>query len=209
MKQKEPHCKPDDQPALMELIHESPGDSAARGSEAGTTLVRLTAAGHQAALECSYPQFMNKLESEIGALGATPPRAIEFARVPADTFDAGANAGGDAAGAPVVSWIKDSDHDRFLLELQPEHTCFSGHFDGHPILPGVVELHWAATLARSRFGFSSPLREVLQLKFRQIAIPPRMVELQIERPVPSRVAFRLVSFQQIHAQGVLVFDGMA
>lgn len=193
----------------MELIPESPGDSIARGSEAGATLVRLTAAGHQAALECLYPQFINKLESEMGALSAASPRAIEFARLPAATLGAGANAGSGAEGPPVVSWIKDPDHDRFLLDLQPEHVCFSGHFDGHPILPGVVELHWAATLARSRFGFSDPLREVLQLKFRQIAIPPRMVELQIERPVPSRIAFRLVSFQQIHAQGVLVFDGMA
>lgn len=209
MTQKEPHCNPDGQPAFMEQIHESPGDSIARGSEAGVTLARLTAAGHQAALECLYPQFMNKLQSEIVAPRAATPRVIKFARVPADTFGAGASAGGDAAGPPVVSWIRDSDQDRFLLDLQPGHSCFSGHFDGHPILPGVVELHWAATLARSRFGFSDPLREVLQLKFRQIAIPPRMVELQIERPVPSRVAFRLVSFQQIHAQGVLVFDGMA
>lgn len=205
MTEKEPHCKPDDQSALMELMHESPGGSIARDTEPKATLVRVTATGHQAALNCPYEQFMIKLDSEKCALGIEPERAIEFARVLDDEI----GRGGDGAGPPVVSWIRDSNQDRFLLDLQAELTCLAGHFVGHPILPGVVQLHWAAMLARSRFGFSGTLQEVLRLKFRHIAVPPRLIELQMEHPVPSRVTFRLVSFQQIHAQGVLVFDGIA
>jgi len=205
MTEKEPHCKPDGQSALLELMHESPGGSIARDTEPRATLVRLTATGHQAALKCPYEQLINKLESEICALGVEPDRAIEFARLLDDEI----GSSGDGAGPPVVSWIRDSNQDRFLLDLQAELTCLAGHFVGHPILPGVVQLHWAVMLARSRFGFSGTPREVLRLKFRHIAVPPRLIELQIEHPVSSRVAFRLVSFQHIHAQGVLVFDGMA
>lgn len=189
----------------MELVHESPGGSPARVTERTGTLVRLTATGHEASLKCPYEQFMNKLESELCALGIEPGRAIELARVPEETF----GADGGAEGPPIVSWIRDTNRDRFLLDLQAELTCFAGHFVGHPILPGVVQLHWAAILARSRCGFTDTPREVLRLKFRRIAVPPRLIELQIEYSEPSRVAFRLVSFQQAHAQGVLAFDGTA
>ena len=102
--------------------------------------------------------------------------------------------------------------ERFLLHLLPNHACFRGHFPGRPILAGIIQLHWAVKLAQACLDCNGAPQEILRLKYHNIAVPPRFVELQLEpgdRLKESfRVRFSVLSPTGIHAQGMLVFPGI-
>lgn len=175
-----------------------PGDASDRGA-----LVRLTPAGHERSLQCPHEQFIAKLASELREPGNRPVRAVDIALI-LEERDGFAGAPG---GPPVVSWIRDSHRERLLLDVRPEFPCFSGHFAGNPILPGVVQLHWAAIIAGTLLGYIGAPREISRLKFRHIATPPCFIELQMEHLERSSVSFELVGHLHAHAQGVLAYDG--
>lgn len=48
---------------------------------------------------------------------------------------------------------------------------FGGHFDGRPVLPGVVQTHWAATLAAHLFAPQGRFEAIDNLKFHQLVAP--------------------------------------
>lgn len=115
---------------------------------------------------------------------------------------------GEGPGLPLCrSWTHQDDRHVFLLDVLPGLPCFEGHFPSQPVLPGVVQLHWAALLARKHFGFKSAPREVRRLKFRSIVVPPRRIELQMERVKENSVAFSITSEGVAHAAGTLIFGG--
>lgn len=176
----------------------TPGDA-----NDGGTLVRLTPAGHERSLQCPHEQFVAKLASELREPGNRPVRAVDIALI----LDERDGFGGTPEGPPVVSWIRDSHRERLLLDVRPELACFSGHFAGNPILPGVVQLHWAAIIAGTLLGYIGAPRAISRLKFRHIATPPCFIELRIEHLERSRVSFELVGHLHAHAQGVLAYDG--
>lgn len=176
----------------------TPGDT-----NEGSTLVRLTPAGHERSLQCPHEQFIALLASELPELRKRPVRAVDIALI-LDERDGFTGAPG---GPPVVSWIRDSGRERLLLDVRPELACFSGHFAGNPILAGIVQLHWAAIIAGTLFGYIGAPREIYQLKFRHIATPPCFIELQMEHLDASRVSFELVGHLHPHAKGVLAYDG--
>lgn len=166
--------------------------------------LRLTPAGHEAALQTSYEDFISTLESEGCLPGAAPSGRVHFATVDDERL----GCAGDPADPPVVSWIREEGRERLLLHLTPGHPCFAGHFDGEPILAGVVQLHWAALIAGRLLGGNRVPTRVYRLKFRHIATPPRLVEARLDLANAPRVAFRFYSHPHPHAQGVLEFDGM-
>ncbi|CAA7626553.1 hydroxymyristoyl-ACP dehydratase [Magnetospirillum sp. UT-4] len=57
------------------------------------------------------------------------------------------------------------------LELQPELLWFRGHFPGTPILPGVVQIHWALHFAAEALGLGVAAATDFQVKFKAILSP--------------------------------------
>ncbi len=66
-----------------------------------------------------------------------------------------------------------ADPDSVTLRLVVPHELayFEGHFPGLPVLPGVVQLHWAAHLAREHLGQACTGSRIDQLKFVAIVHP--------------------------------------
>jgi 3-hydroxymyristoyl/3-hydroxydecanoyl-(acyl carrier protein) dehydratase len=60
-----------------------------------------------------------------------------------------------------------------VLHLYVPHNLdyFEGHFPGLPVLPGVVQLHWAARLAGEHLGQTCRGSRIEQLKFLAIVHP--------------------------------------
>lgn len=60
-----------------------------------------------------------------------------------------------------------------VLHLNVPHDLdyFEGHFPGLPVLPGVVQLHWAARLAAEHLGQTCKGSRIDQLKFLAIVHP--------------------------------------
>ncbi|GHU26534.1 AMP-binding protein [Betaproteobacteria bacterium] len=60
---------------------------------------------------------------------------------------------------------------RLRLYLDPELIWFEGHFPHLPVLPGVVQVDWAAHFGRLHFGFTAPVGNVSALKFQHLLRP--------------------------------------
>jgi 3-hydroxymyristoyl/3-hydroxydecanoyl-(acyl carrier protein) dehydratase len=95
------------------------------------------------------------------------------------------------------------------LEITPGLAWFHGHFPGNPILPGVVQLHWAVLISQSIFGFSVDPVEIKQLKFKSVVTPGGVLELTLTRRDENIVEFGYSSLDLQHSQGRLIFDEAA
>ena len=97
------------------------------------------------------------------------------------------------------------------LDVDARLPAFDGHFPGHPVLPGVVQLDWAERFGRELFaGLQPQLLGVEQLKFQQIIIPGQQLELQLEAAADgSAMRFTLAGARGVHASGRLKFGSGA
>ncbi len=77
------------------------------------------------------------------------------------------------------------------LDIRSDLGWFAGHFPGHPILPGVVQLAWAVHFSSEIFGCGPEVRAIEQLKFKRPIGPGRHVTLRLTR----RIADDAVSFE--------------
>ena len=105
-------------------------------------------------------------------------------------------------------------HTRQLqLKLPAELLYFQGHFEGFPILPGVVQTHWAAhygqpLIAQSLAEHGYLFAGVEQLKFHQVLRPDDMCSLHLQRHDKSNscyLTFQYSSPKGIHSEGRLVW----
>lgn len=76
---------------------------------------------------------------------------------------------------PDVLAIERSDFDPGCvvvhLRVPRELRFFEGHFPGLPVLPGVVQIHWAVRLAGELLGHRCVGSRIDQLKFLAIVRP--------------------------------------
>ena len=83
---------------------------------------------------------------------------------------------------------------------------FDGHFDGAPLLPGVVQVDWAHHYARLHLALPVRFRAMHALKFQQPVLPGSAVRLELDYDTQkSSLQFRYVSQAGQHASGRLVF----
>lgn len=96
------------------------------------------------------------------------------------------------------------------LDIEPRHPGFAGHFDGQPVLPGVVQLDWAERFARELFALQPALAGLDQLKFQQVIRPGSSVALNLAVNADgSELRFTITSEHGAHASGKLRFGGAA
>jgi len=93
----------------------------------------------------------------------------------------------------------------FGMDISQDLSWFRGHFPDMPILPGVVQLHWAVIVARAVFEFPDSPLEIKRLKFKNVVIPPRALELSVSRHVSNEVQFGFYGPDEQYSQGRLVF----
>ena len=61
--------------------------------------------------------------------------------------------------------------------MDADLQAFQGHFPGHPVLPGVVQVDWAIRFGTRAFGDLGGFRGIDQLKFQALIRPGDVVEL--------------------------------
>lgn len=66
------------------------------------------------------------------------------------------------------------------LRLPGQLAYFTGHFPGHPILPGVVQIHWAVRLFLQNWQGAFRFQRMEVIKFRHLLVPEAMVGLQLD-----------------------------
>lgn len=76
---------------------------------------------------------------------------------------------------------READTLRLHARVPRDLACFAGHFPGHPVLPGFLQVHWAMELAQRELGVSQPPSALEALKFRRLLLPGDEFVLRIER----------------------------
>lgn len=110
--------------------------------------------------------------------------------------------------APEWERLEDGAGDRqarFSGQVPWDLVYFAGHFAEFPLVPGVVELDWAMTQARTTFTLPPHLIRTEALKFRQFVRPGDTLELTLDwQPDRGRLVFELKGPEGICASGRLV-----
>jgi 3-hydroxyacyl-[acyl-carrier-protein] dehydratase len=63
--------------------------------------------------------------------------------------------------------------------IQPSHPCFSGHFPGFPILPGVLVLERVLAAAESQLGHPIIEHQFLNVKFLSPVLPSNEINVNM------------------------------
>jgi 3-hydroxymyristoyl/3-hydroxydecanoyl-(acyl carrier protein) dehydratase len=111
-------------------------------------------------------------------------------------------------GFPHVLSIRDeAPATRLCLDIAGDLSWFQGHFPGQPVLPGIVQLHWAVLVCRALYDFDDAPQEIKRLKFKNVVVPPRALELLVVRKGEHEAQFRFSSDGEENSEGRIVFPG--
>lgn len=95
----------------------------------------------------------------------------------------------------------------FILELDPEHLAFQGHFPDNPILPGVIQVDWAVRFGKEAFGPLGEFQGITKLKFTDLTRPGERVELFLTWDQESgKLGFRYQTSVGRKSTGIVVFS---
>ena len=107
------------------------------------------------------------------------------------------------------------------LKLDPERqslTCrfvvphdlpvFSGHFPGLPVVPGIMQLGWAAELARDYALVTGRCTAIVTAKFRRLLLPGMQIDVSLDGGSrPRQLQFRFQCDGSVVSTGRLLFGG--
>lgn len=117
-----------------------------------------------------------------------------------------AHAMSEQQGFPrVLSVIEDGSVNRVVVDVSADLCWFRGHFPERPVLPGIVQLHWAVLVCRHLYGFHTSPHEVKRLKFKNVVIPPRTLELVVSHDRELEVVFSFSSLGEVNSEGRILF----
>ena len=105
----------------------------------------------------------------------------------------------------VLSRKVDDNSLHVCFDITTDLEWFRGHFPQLPVLPGVVQLHWAVQCAREHFHFMGVPREVRRLKYKSVITPPAVIDLYLTRIGPNDVSFRISGADVQHSEGRIRF----
>ena len=100
-----------------------------------------------------------------------------------------------------------SEEVRALAYVRPELPCFTGHFPGQPLLPGVVQLHWAVSLAASTWPIryaATHFAGTKAIKFKSPVLPGSALTITLQ-PNTSGVLLAITTPGQALTSGQLIY----
>tara|TARA_R110002096_G_scaffold190214_3_gene371261 strand:- start:13583 stop:13957 length:375 start_codon:yes stop_codon:yes gene_type:complete len=66
------------------------------------------------------------------------------------------------------------------LYIPKQLEYFDGHFPNQPILPGVVQVHWAIHFAREELGVTGQVLRLEKIKFHSVILPDSHLALSLQ-----------------------------
>lgn len=91
---------------------------------------------------------------------------------------------------PTITQVEqETDKVVLSLTIDAELRCFKGHFDDAAIVPGVVQLDWAVTFAKSYLAMQGDVQDVSVLKFQNLLLPNTKVKLEIVKKSSAKFTF--------------------
>lgn len=85
---------------------------------------------------------------------------------------------------PKLPLVVNTEHENteatLFLELPYNLYYFDGHFPGNPVLPGVVQTHWAIHYGKELFNIQGEFSHLEAIKFQHIITPENTLTLKIK-----------------------------
>lgn len=96
------------------------------------------------------------------------------------------------------------------LRVPPRLSVFTGHFPSQPVLPGVLQVHWAVRLAMLSYSFlqnqEAEFTQLRGIKFNTVVLPDQQLQLDLRlNPDKSSVKFNYSDTQEKYSSGLLQF----
>jgi acyl-CoA synthetase (AMP-forming)/AMP-acid ligase II len=94
------------------------------------------------------------------------------------------------------------------IELPQDLSYFDGHFDGAPILPGVVQIDWAIKYARRHFDIPDRFSRIEALKFFNVQTAGDRVHLNLNyNRQTATLRFQFLDIEKKYSVGRVKFGG--
>jgi 3-hydroxymyristoyl/3-hydroxydecanoyl-(acyl carrier protein) dehydratase len=133
---------------------------------------------------------------------------LPSAAAPEALFDESPSPGAESPGLRVVEEHREEDGHSRTLEVGEALPQLEGHFDGFPVVPGVVQLGWAVDAAAAWLGERPALAGLEALKLPRPLTPGRTVDVRVARGAkPGVLRFEIRDERDVFASGRLVLEG--
>lgn len=91
-------------------------------------------------------------------------------------------------------------------QIPPGLVYFDGHMDERPILPGIVQVHWAEAFARRWLPVAGRFECLEKVKFQKVILPHYDVRISLDFDAPSgKLKFCYESERGVHSRGRICF----
>ena len=95
-----------------------------------------------------------------------------------------------------------ADFARFKIVFINNSNFFKGHFEGFPILAGVVQLFYANWFAQLAFGKDCRCGQIRKIKYSNIIRPAKVVYLEFKK-TENNISYKYYDDEFIYSSGVL------
>lgn len=149
------------------------------GKKGPGMVVALSAAGRTALLRHGRTGLLNELgQQAAGDDALSTPLVWRFVAALPDAHHIDDTLRAELPTDPVVLGEHRDDEGVVIdLELPLDLACFAEHFPEAPVLPGVLQVGWALSLAAPRLGTSTTCRGMDALKFQRLLRPGDRAQL--------------------------------
>jgi len=108
---------------------------------------------------------------------------------------------------PVVEYRKATESGcEAAMSFPPESDFFDGHFEGAPVLPGVVQTGFAVRELERLLGRTVRVSEIKKLKFAKVVHPGERVDFSLARKCDGEWTFKYESGGALCSSGILVAE---
>ncbi len=106
----------------------------------------------------------------------------------------------------VLNKISTPNAVEITLKIPADLAYLEGHFPDAPIVPGVVQLHWAVEFAKEVFHISGIISEGKQIKFSNLLRPEEEICLKLEHfPAKSLIAYIYKTDEKYFSSGKFIY----
>ena len=92
------------------------------------------------------------------------------------------------------------------LSISDDLSFFAGHFPGQPVLPGIVQIHWAGELAKFILGLDG-FMALKNIKFNSMVLPSSQLKLVLKyNQEKQTLRFDYSSESEKRSNGLFVFS---
>lgn len=90
--------------------------------------------------------------------------------------------------------------------VSEDSIYFKGHFEKQPVLPGVVQVHWAQVFAKHYLGFNNVFSHLEVIKFQRVIMPSEELEVKLLFDTQKlKLIFSYESEKGVHSSGRICF----